>query len=290
MGIGHFPVKFPYLQISLEWLFRELMRNKFNDTSVSTKTRQCCDNIAGVNVVECPSISRDTKVVFIPKAGKISHIRPNDFRPISLSSFLLKGLERLLDAFIRENLDPKRLSKSQHAYNKGKSTESALHELVGTIESSLKYREYTMVAFLDIEGAFNNIHSSAIIAALSRLSVNGGIIKFIKRLLTKRRISANLGTTTLTRFVNRGTPQGGVLSPLIWNLAVNEILLDLDKSGCKVVAYADDVAIAASGKFPNIIRDNLQFALNKVARWARSSGLGVNPNKTELVLFTKDHK
>ena len=71
---------------------------------------------------------------------------------------------------------------------------------------------------------------------------------------------------------------------------MNEILLDLDKSGCKVVAYADDVAIAASGKFPNIIRDNLQFALNKLARWARSSGLGVNPNKTELVLFTKDQR
>ena len=107
------------------------------------------------------------------------------------------------------------MSKIQYAYNKGKSTESALNELVGTIESYLKYREYTMVAFLDIEGAFNNIHSSAIIAALSRLSVNGGIVKFIKRLLTKRRISANLGTTTLTRFVNGGTPQGGVLSPLI---------------------------------------------------------------------------
>jgi len=44
-----------------------------------------------------PSMWMDVSVIFIPKAGKPSHITPKDFRPKSLSSFLLKTLERLID-------------------------------------------------------------------------------------------------------------------------------------------------------------------------------------------------
>ena len=40
-----------------------------------------------------PKLWRDTKVEFVPKAGKDSHTKPKDFRPISLTSFLLKTLE-----------------------------------------------------------------------------------------------------------------------------------------------------------------------------------------------------
>jgi hypothetical protein len=44
-----------------------------------------------------PAIWHQVKVVFIPKAGKNSYTGPRDFRPISLTSFLLKTLERLVD-------------------------------------------------------------------------------------------------------------------------------------------------------------------------------------------------
>ncbi len=84
---------------------------------------------------------RDTKVIFIPKSGKISHTAPGDFRPISLSSFLLKTLERMIDLYQRETIDLKMLSARQHAYSKGRSTETALHELVRTIEKLNSVKE-----------------------------------------------------------------------------------------------------------------------------------------------------
>ena len=100
------------------------------------------------------------KVVFIPKAGKVNHNAAKDFRPISLSSFLLKTLERLIDVFIREKLVMSgSLSPNQHVYISGRSTETALHCVVQEIEKSLHYKEYTLAAFLDIEGAFNNVHT-----------------------------------------------------------------------------------------------------------------------------------
>jgi len=57
-----------------------------------------------------------------------------------------------------------------------------------------------------------------------------------------------------------------------------------------VVAYADDIVLVVSGKFPCTLRDIMQLSLAKVKKWAISRGLGVNPSKTEVVLFTRKHR
>jgi len=53
-------------------------------------------------------------------------------------------------------------------------------------------------------------------------------VGLIDQLLTCRVVTSTLGSSKLTRFVSGGTPQGGVLSPLLWNLAVNSLLRDMD--------------------------------------------------------------
>jgi len=89
-------------------------------------------------------------------------------------------------------------------------------------------------------------------------------------LLISRMVIATLGTST--RLVSRGTPQRGVPSPLLWNIAVNKLLRILQEGGCKVVAYA--------------ICDLMTAKLNILSEWTIENGLGVNPSKTELVQFT----
>jgi len=73
-------------------------------------------------------------VAFIPKAGKVTHTTAKDFRTISLTSFLLKSFERMISLHIRATVDPTQISAAQHAYTKAKSTESALHLVVSSIE------------------------------------------------------------------------------------------------------------------------------------------------------------
>jgi len=85
-------------------------------------------------------------------------------------------------------------------------------------------------------------------------------------LLISRMVIATLGTST--RLVSRGTPQRGVPSPLLWNIAVNKLLRILQEGGCKVVAYA--------------ICDLMTAKLNILSEWTIENGLGVNPSKTEL--------
>ena len=162
----------------------------------------------------------------------------------------MEGLERLLDVHILDQLGEDGIASSQHAYCKGRSVETALHSLVQKVEKSLRLKEFTLVAFLDIEGAFNNILPDAVTRALRNRGLDAPTVGFISHMLSSREIVAEIPGHSLRRYVVRGTPQGGVLSPLVWNLVLDELLRKLKKTGCKIVAYADDLAIMASGKFP----------------------------------------
>lgn len=60
-------------------------------------------------------------MVFIPKLGRNYHVRAKDYRPISLTSFLLKILERLVDRFFKTGpLRSHSLAKAQYAYREGR--------------------------------------------------------------------------------------------------------------------------------------------------------------------------
>ena len=56
----------------------------------------------------------------------------------------------------------------------------------------------------------------------------------------------------------RGCPQGGVLSPLLWNLTMDELLWDLNEAGYYSIGFADDIAIIIRGKFPSTVSEVLQ--------------------------------
>jgi len=157
----------------------------------------------------------DVKVIFIPKAGKPSHTNPKDFRLTSLSSFLLKTLERLIDIHIRLTINPSLLSDAQHAYRKGRSTDTALHSLEFSIERGFRNKEYSLAAFLDIEGAFNNVTPTAITGALTELAIERPIVGLINTMLTSRVVYSTMESDHSTRNISRGTPQGGVLLPLL---------------------------------------------------------------------------
>jgi hypothetical protein len=90
--------------------------------------------------------------------------------------------------------------------------------------------------------------------------------------------------------VVRGCLQGGVLSPLLWCLVVDDLIARLNTGGVYCQGYADDICLLAGGKFPNMVSELMQGALYTVERWCDEVGLSVNPGKTDLVVFTKKRK
>ncbi len=68
---------------------------------------------------------REMRVVFIPKGGKLDYLVAKAYRPITLSNFLLKSVERIIQWYIREHVHREPLFQ-QHAYTKGRSCDTAL--------------------------------------------------------------------------------------------------------------------------------------------------------------------
>ena len=132
--------------------------------------------------------------------------------------------------------------------------------------------------------AFWLLHS--VINALERTGTDRQIVAWTGNMLRRGAINSRIGDGEARKVVTRRTPQGGVISPL-WNLVINEILSSIEGTGVKVVAYADDVVLLIGGKFLQAISDLMELDLAKLSTWARRNGLGVNPSKTELVLFTR---
>ena len=84
-------------------------------------------------------------------------------------------------------------------------------------------------------------------------------------MLKLREVQSTIGSDKSTRYVDRGTPQGGVLSPLLWLLVLNNILAKFDKTESKIVAYADDLAITIIGLDPSTIKNKKQISLKEIS-------------------------
>ena len=87
-----------------------------------------------------------------------------------------------------------------------------------------------------------------------------------------------------------GTPQGGVLSPLMWNLAFESFLSIFDNSPVRVCGFADDAGLVVKGKDLKQIRNTMQAAINKALEWGKTAGLTFSPSKTVTVIFTRKRK
>lgn len=235
-----------------------------------------------------PKLWQGVRVVFIPKPGKDNYTLPKSFRPISLTSFLLKTMERLIERYIKDCISVDcPISSGQHAFQAGKSTETALHALITDIEYSLSHKEFAVCTFLDIEGAFDNVSFEAIDRALSFRNVSDPIRKWVSHLLKSRAITYQAYGSRTTVNPTRGSPQGGVLSPTFWILVMDELIAALEAEGFTVIGYADDLTVICRGKFLNTLCNSTQRALKIIERWCNDIGLSVNPSKTELVVFTR---
>ncbi|XP_062710910.1 uncharacterized protein LOC134288974 [Aedes albopictus] len=116
------------------------------------------------------------------------------------------------------------------------------------------------------------------------------IIHWIYTVLAKREITSDLGSSSITVRATKGCPQGGVLSPLLWSLVVDDLLRSLKEKGFEVVGFADDIVIIVRGKYDETVSERMQRALNYTHSWCIKEGLSINPSKVVIVPFTRRRK
>lgn len=144
---------------------------------------------------------REATVVFIPKRRGRNGAPSR--RPIYLTSFMLKGMEKVIDQFIRNEV---LITSFLHM-------DFVLHRLVSKIKSIISAKETLLCAFIDIEGAFDNTSIESITTATERKGLDLSITTWIKAMLQSRKVKATLAGTTLIIGTTKDCPQGEVLLP-----------------------------------------------------------------------------
>ena len=235
-----------------------------------------------------PKVWRGAKVILIPKSGKDDYSDPRAFRPITLSSFILKGLERVVAWHLEELGIVNKLSPRQHAFRKHHGTDTALSEVVNVIESSVLRGGNTLGVFFDIQGAFDNVRADKVIEGMRLKAVPEEIVIWYGYYLKNRNVSMSLGSKTVQRSITRGTPQGGILSRLMWNLLFDVLLTRLQGfSAVKPYGYADDGMFLVSGICPETLVDLAQPAIDCAVAWGEENDLSFSTKKTAVVLFSR---
>ncbi|KAI3373570.1 hypothetical protein L3Q82_022165, partial [Scortum barcoo] len=113
-----------------------------------------------------PTCFKETIIVPVPKKTKILSL--NDYRPVALTSTIMKCFERLVKSFITSSI-PDSLDPLQFAYRPNRSTEDAIALTLHTALSHLDQRDtYVRMLFIDYSSAFNTIVPSKLVTKLRR--------------------------------------------------------------------------------------------------------------------------
>ena len=140
----------------------------------------------------------------------------------------------------------------------------------------LQRQRYQHVLDADIKGFFNNIPHHVIMNGVSELVADGNILYLIERFLKAGVIEDGVFTPT-----ELGTPQGGVISPLLANITLNSLDWALHDAGFRFVRYADDFVVLTKSEA------KVREAHDLVQRHLTSLGLALSAEKTKVTTFRK---
>ncbi|KAK1796497.1 hypothetical protein P4O66_009530, partial [Electrophorus voltai] len=186
-----------------------------------------------------PTCFKTTTIIPVPKKPTVSCL--NDYRPIALTSIIMKCFERLVMRHIKTQLPPS-LDTLQFAYRSNRSTDDAISTTLHLALTHLdKKGTYVRMLFIDFSSAFNTIVPQHLIGKLSLLGLNTSLCNWILDFLTGRPQSVRIGSSTSnTTTLSTGAPQGSVLSPLLFTLLCDCAAMH---SSNHIIKFANDTTV-----------------------------------------------
>ena len=210
--------------------------------------------------------------------------RPANYRPIALTSLIIKLFEKIVRTNIAEHLDSNNLlNNSQHGFRKGRSCVSQLLNHYDKILSLLESGLNVDVIYLDFAKAFDKVDHAIVLTKLSLLGIKGKLLDWIKSFLTDRTqyVVVNGFLSDPCKVIS-GVPQGSVLGPLLFLVLIGDIDADINSSFLS--SFADDTRVGKGIKATNDAI-HLQTDLKSVYQWAIDNNMEFNNTKFELLQY-----
>lgn len=204
---------------------------------------------------------RPAQRVWIPKLGS-KEMRPLGVPPVE---------NRVVEMALRNVLEPifeHSFAENSYGFRPGWGAKDALRRVDELLKAGKSW-----VVDADLKGYFDSIPQDKLMSAVEEHVADGAVLELIQRFLKQGVLESGKGWSP----TDKGTPQGGVLSPLLANIYLNPLDHLMAGEGWEMIRYADDFIILCQSQ------EQAQQALQDVRQWVEQAGLTLHPTKTRIV-------
>jgi group II intron reverse transcriptase/maturase len=203
----------------------------------------------------------------------------NSDRPIGKPTFEDKIVQRAV-AMLLGAIYEQDFYDFSHGFRKGHSQHQALHELW----ELLMKMNINWILDADVSGFFDNLEHSWLRKIIKQRVNDGGILRLIGKWLNAGVVEGGVLT-----YPEKGTPQGGVVSPMLSNIFLHHVLDDWFvrdvkprmKGRCFLIRFADDFIIGFE------LEEDARRVMAILPKRFNRFGLAIHPKKTKLIRFGK---
>jgi len=211
---------------------------------------------------------------FAPLPLRRHYIPKNEteFRPLGIPAVRDRVGQEVLRRLLQPIFEPT-FHDASYGFRPGRNCHQAIQAVLKLHEAGLQ-----QVVDADITGFFDNLPFKVIMAAVAEKVADGNILRLIEKFLRSGVMENGVFKPTTV-----GTPQGGVLSPLLANIVLNHMDWQLEQLGWRFVRYADDFVLVCQTPA------QAEEALANVQQILQGLGLKLSAEKTRITTYGKGY-
>ena len=219
----------------------------------------------------------------------------NNYRPISITSIVMRLWERLMKPTLLEGMKCFNIpSPNQFGFTKDRSTYDAIFHLLSSIADAFDKPgkcptkdNYVPTIFIDIAKAYDKVWIPGLLYKLKQINLDPHLYHFLKAFLTGRTFQVvHSGYISMKQILEAGVPQGSVLAVFLFLIYIHGITENIHPR-TQIKLFADDIAIHPKGEpsYGPTSMIHLQSTLNSITKFARKWKITFSTTKTNVMFF-----
>jgi group II intron reverse transcriptase/maturase len=197
----------------------------------------------------------------IPKAGQ-----PGKFRPLGIPTIYDRVCQQALLNRLEPIFEPA-FDAASFGYRKGRSTKDALRKIWKELDAGAKW-----IVDADLKDFFGSVDHEKLLTLVAQRVSDGRVLRLIRAMLKAGVLAEGQRLPT-----EQGTPQGGIVSPLLSNILLTPFDREMRRRGYRLTRYADDWVVTCH------TRAEAQRALAEATTLLQTLGVTLNADKTRIV-------
>lgn len=233
-----------------------------------------------------PILLKSIKVIPVFKKGDKN--AENNYRPISIVPIVSKLFESLLHDQLSCHLETLNIfTDKQFGFRPKRSTSNAVMRLVDNVVNNLENGSNVAFRSFDMSKAFDTVKHNVLTNKLEFYRFSPDSVKLIESYLSLRtQFVFKEGSSSKGRHVEYGVPQGSILGPILFNLYINDLPVNIDNIHSDGTLFADDFGLKISCKNKTELCNNMAISTTLVEDWCAANNLSLNSNKICDLFFS----